>query len=108
MLVVSLSGTWLLAPWLMIVVVPDGIPPFLVLIHLSFLLRLLLGIINAMKLSGPLIVMSSKASSVMCIIWLVLIALAIAYIASFQRHTYCLSYISTLFASLMICFFGKG
>ena len=44
----------------MIVVVLDGIPPFLVLIHLSFLLRLLLGMINAMKLSGPLIVISSN------------------------------------------------
>ena len=42
----------------MIVVVLDGIPPSLVLIHLSFLLRLLLGMINAMKLSGPLIVIS--------------------------------------------------
>ena len=44
----------------MIVVVPDGIPSSLVLIHLSFLLRLLLGMMNAMKLSGPLIVMSSN------------------------------------------------
>ena len=59
-MVVGLSGTWLLVSWFMIVVVPDGIPPSLVLIHLSFLLRLLLGIMNAMKLSGPLIVMSSN------------------------------------------------
>ena len=92
----------------MIVVVLDGIPPFLVLIHLSFLLRLLLGMMNAMKLSGPLIVMSSKELSVTCIIWSVPIALAIAWMASFQRHTYCLSYVSTLFASVMICFFGIG
>ena len=67
----------------MIVVVPDGIPPSLVLIHLSFLLRLLLDIINAMKLSSPLIVMSSKALSVTCIIWLVPMALARACMASF-------------------------
>ena len=78
MLVVSLSGTWLLAPWFMIVVVPDDIPPFLVLICLSFLLRLLLGIMNTIKLSSPLIVMSSKELSVICIIWSVPIALAIA------------------------------
>ena len=62
----------------MIVIVPDGIPPSLVLIHLSFLLRLLLDIMNAMKLSGPLIVMSPKELSVICIIWSVPIALAIA------------------------------
>ena len=62
----------------MIVVVPDGIPPSLVLIHLGFLLRLLLGIMNVMKLSGPLIVMSSNEWSVTCIIWSVPIALAIA------------------------------
>ena len=68
MLVVGLSSKWLLAPWFMIVVVLDGIPPSLVLIHLSFLLRLLLGIMNATKLSGPLIVISSKASSIVCII----------------------------------------
>ena len=67
----------------MIVVIPDGIHPFLVLICLSFLLRLLLGIMNAMKLSGPLMVMSSKELSVTCIIWSVPIALAIAWIASF-------------------------
>ena len=67
----------------MIVVVPDSIPPSLVLIHLSFLLRLLLGIINVTKLSGPLIVMSSKELSVTYIIWSVPIALAIAWIASF-------------------------
>ena len=90
------------------VVVPDGIPPFLVLIRLSFLLRLLLVIINVTKLSGSLIVMSSKELSVTCIIWSVPIALAIAWIASFQRCTYYLSYISTLFASVMICFFGIG
>ena len=58
----------LLAPWFMMVVVPDGIPPSLVLIHLSFLLRLLLGIINVTKLSGPLIVISLKKLSVTCII----------------------------------------
>ena len=92
----------------MIVVVPDGIPPSLVLIHLSFLLRLLLGIMNAMKLSGPLIVISSKELSVTCIIWSVLIALAIAWMASFQRCIYYLSYVSTLFASVMTCFFGIG
>ena len=92
----------------MIVVVPDGIPPSLVLIHLSFLLRLLLGIMNVTKLSGPLIVISSKALSVTCIIWSVLIALAIACMASFQRHMYHLSYVSTLFASVMIYFFSKG
>ena len=40
------------------VVVLDGIPPSLVLIRLSFLLRLLLDIMNVMKLSGPLIVIS--------------------------------------------------
>ena len=62
----------------MIVVVPDDIPPSLVLIHLSFLLRLLLGMMNATKLSGPLIVMSSNELSVTCIIWSVPIALAIA------------------------------
>ena len=56
----------------------DGIPPSLVLIRLSFLLRLLLDIMNMMKLSGPLIVMSSKELSVTCIIWSVPIALAIA------------------------------
>ena len=83
MLVVGLSGTWLLAPWFIIVVVPDGIPPSLVLICLSFLLKLLLGIMNVMKLSDPLIVISSKASSVTCIIWLVPMALAIACMASF-------------------------
>ena len=92
----------------MIVVVLDGIPPFLVLIHLSFLLRLLLGMINVMKLSGPLIVMSSKMSSVTCIIWLVPIALAIAYIAFFYSCIYHLLYISTLFASMIICFLSKG
>ena len=91
----------------MIVVVPNGIPSSLVLIHLSFLLRLLLGIMNVTKLSGPLIVMSSKELSVICIIWSVPIALAIACIASFQRHTYHSSYVSTLFASVMICFFSK-
>ena len=79
----GLPSTWLLAPWLMIVVVPDGIPPFLVLIHLSFLLRLLLGIMNVTKLSGSLIVISSKELSVIYIIWSVPIALAIAWIASF-------------------------
>ena len=108
MLVVGLSGTWLLAPWLTIVVVPDGIPPFLVLICLSFLLRLLLGIMNAIKLSDPQMVISSKASLVTYIIWLVFIALAIACMASFQRHTYHSLYVSTLLAFMMICFFGKG
>ena len=63
----GLPGIWLLAPWFMMVVVLDGIPPSLVLIHLSFLLKLLLGIINVMKLSGPLIVMSSNVWSVACI-----------------------------------------
>ena len=107
-MVVGLSGIWLLVSWFMIVVVPDGIPPSFILIHLSFLLRLLLGIINAMKLSGSLIVISSKVLSVTCIIWLVPMALAIAYMASFQRHTYCLLYVSILLASMMICFFSKG
>ena len=92
----------------MIVIVPDGIPPSLVLIHLSFLLRLLLDIINVIKLSGPLIVMSLKELSVTCIIWSVPIALAIAWMASFQRCTYYLSYVFTLFASVMICFTGIG
>ena len=99
---------WLLAPWFMIVVVPDGIPPSLVLIRLSLHLRLLLGIMNVTKLSGPLIVMSSKELSVTCIIWSVPIALAIAWMASFQRHTYCLSYVSTLFASVMTYLTGIG
>ena len=67
----------------MIVVVPNDIPPSLVLIHLSFLLRLLLGIMNVTKLSGSLIVMSSKELSVTCIIWSVPIALAIAWMAFF-------------------------
>ena len=62
----------------MIVVVLDGISPFLVLIHLSYLLRLLLGMMNAMKLSGPLIVMSSNEWLVTYIIWSVPIALAMA------------------------------
>ena len=92
----------------MIVVVLDGISPFLVLIHLSFLLRLLLGMMNAMKLSGPLIVMSSKELSVTCIIWSVPIALAIACMASFERHIYYSSYVSTLFASVITCFTGIG
>ena len=65
------------------VVVLDGIPPSLVLIRLSFLLRLLLGMINVMKLSGPLIVISSKELSVTYIIWSVPIALAIAWMAFF-------------------------
>ena len=90
------------------VVVLDGIPPSLVLIRLSFLLRLLLDIINVMKLSGPLIVMSSKLLSVIYIIWLVPMVFAIAYIAFFHICTYCLSVVSTLFASIMICFFGRG
>ena len=90
------------------VVVLDGIPPSLVLIRLSFLLRLLLDIMNMMKLSGPLIVMSSKELSVTCIIWSVPIALAIACIASFQSYTACLSGVSILFASVMICFTGIG
>ena len=92
----------------MIVIVPDGIPPSLVLIHLSFLLRLLLDIINVTKLSGPLIVMSLKELSVTCIIWSVPIALAIAYMASFYSCMYHLLYISTLFASMIICFLSKG
>ena len=92
----------------MMVVVLDGIPPSLVLIHLSFLLRLLLGIMNVTKLSSPLIVMSSKELSVTCIIWSVPIALAIAWMAFFQRHTYCSSYVSILFASVMICFTSIG
>ena len=92
----------------MIVVVPDSIPPSLVLICLSFLLRLLLGMMNAMKLSGPLIVMSSNEWLVTYIIWSVPIALAMAWMASFQRHIYCLSYVSTLFASVMTYLTGIG
>ena len=92
----------------MIVIVPDGIPPSLVLIHLSFLLRLLLGMMNATKLSDPLIVMSSNEWSVTCIIWSIPIALAMAWIASFQRCIYYLSYIFTLFAYVMTCLTGIG